>query len=233
MTPRRNRVDPWGDLHSEPERGMFTGNRGCLLGDDGELRRHHRGSLWIICLTSYRGWNHPLDSPRVWTPLFFLDDAVALAAGHRPCGLCRRNDYLAYQRGVSQGRANGDGANRDGAVDRPVLAGELNRRLQVERLRRPQRGGARHSRGPHLERARDRIVWSAQADSLPTGVVVIGENGEPHLVTERSLRPFSFGGWGQAIARPTGGLMSVLTPPTSVAALSAGYQAQLHDSAMS
>lgn len=223
MTPRRNRVDPWGDLHSVPDRGMFTGNRGCLLGDDRQLRRHHRGSLWITCLTSYRDWNHPLDSPRVWTPLFFLDDAVALAAGHRPCGLCRRVDYLAYQRGVSQG----------GAADQLVLAGELNRRLQGERLRRPQRGGVRRGRGPWLERARDRIVWSAQADSLPAGVVVIAGNSEPHLLTKRALQPFSFGGWGHAIARPTGGQLRVLTPPTSVAALSAGYQAQLHNSAMS
>lgn len=221
---------------------MFTGNRGCLLGDDGQLRRHHRGSLWIICLTSYRDWNHPLDSPRVWTPLFFLDDAVALAAGHRPCGLCRRDEYLAYQRGVSmralsQGEVVQEGASQAGVsqdrfADQLVLAGELNRRLQGERLRRRQRGEAGRGRGPWLERARDRMLWSAEADSLPAGVVVIGENGEPHLLTERALQPFSFGGWGQSIARPTGGQMLVLTPPTSVAALSAGYQAQLHDSAM-
>lgn len=94
---RRNRVDPWGDLNGNPGRGLFTGNRGCLVDERGEVVRHHVGDLWITCLLEYRGWRHPLNAPRRWTPLFFLDDAVALAAGHRPCGQCRRADYLSYQ----------------------------------------------------------------------------------------------------------------------------------------
>ena len=86
---RRNRVDPWGDLNAVPERGMFTGNRGCLVDDAGEVVRHHRGRLWITCVTEYKDWRFPLARPGKWTPLFFLDDAVALSAGHRPCALCR------------------------------------------------------------------------------------------------------------------------------------------------
>ena len=71
---RRNRVDPWGDLHAVSTRGLFTGNRGCLVDDDGAIVRHHRSTtLWITCRTSFRGWRHPLDAPHVWTPLFFLD----------------------------------------------------------------------------------------------------------------------------------------------------------------
>ena len=101
--PRRNRVDPWGDLHAVPERGLFTGNRGCLVDDRGRLARHHRGALWITCLLEYQGWSHPLERPGTWTPLFFLDDAVALAAGHRPCGLCRRQSYLDYRSAVAGG----------------------------------------------------------------------------------------------------------------------------------
>ena len=99
--PRRNRVDPWGDIHAVPARGLYTGNRGCLVDDTGQLLRHHNGSLWIICRTQFRDWKHPLAAPRTWTPLFFLDDAVALAAGHRPCGLCRRADYLAFRDAVT------------------------------------------------------------------------------------------------------------------------------------
>ena len=95
--PRRNRVDPWGDLHATSSRGAFTGNRGCLVDDERTLVRHHRGTLWIACVTEYGDWRHPLDAPHRWTPVFFLDDAVALAAGHRPCGLCRRDAYLAYR----------------------------------------------------------------------------------------------------------------------------------------
>ncbi|CAN5252894.1 hypothetical protein BH18ACT5_BH18ACT5_18950 [soil metagenome] len=100
-------------------RGAFTGNRGCLVDDQGEIVRHHRGTLWIICELQYRGWQHPLNAPRTWTPVFFLDDAVALAAGHRPCGLCRRSQYQSYQSALA------------GAPTAP----EVNRRLAGERGR--------------------------------------------------------------------------------------------------
>ncbi len=210
--PLRNRVDPWGDLHADPARGLFTGNRGCLVDDNGQLKRHHNGSLWIICRTEFRDWNHPLDAPRTWTPLFFLDDAVALAAGHRPCGLCRRADYLAFRDAVGQSVSSAE----------PVLAVELNRRLAKER----------HRRGRGLARGPDRILWTAELDSLPSGTVVVGpSNGQPQLVTDRHLQSFSFDGWGPPNQRPRGVSVEVLTPPTSVAALSTGFVAQLQDSA--
>jgi hypothetical protein len=83
---RRNRVDPWGDLHAVDARGLLTGNRGSLVDDAGHVVRHHRSStLWITCLTEFRGHRQPHDDPHRWTPIFFLDEAVALAAGHRPC----------------------------------------------------------------------------------------------------------------------------------------------------
>src|SRR5262249_25594942 len=95
---RCNRIDPWGDLHADPARGLFTGNPGPLVDDDRKIVRHHASStLWITCVLRFRDWRHPLDQPHIWTPLFFLDDAVALAAGHRPCAFCRRADYRAYR----------------------------------------------------------------------------------------------------------------------------------------
>lgn len=98
--PRRNRVDPFGDLHAVPERGLLTGNRGCLVNDDGQVVRHHRGRLWIACVPEFRGRRVGLARPGRWTPLFFLDDAVALAAGHRPCGECRHQAYRTYRDAV-------------------------------------------------------------------------------------------------------------------------------------
>ncbi len=92
--PRRNRVDPWGDLHATADRGLLTGNRGCLVDSDEQVVRHHAGRLWIACVLDLRGRRVGLARPGRWTPLFFLDDAVALAAGHRPCGFCRRDDHL-------------------------------------------------------------------------------------------------------------------------------------------
>jgi len=209
----QNRVDPWGDLHAVSDRGLFTGNRGCLVDDNGHLKRHHSGSLWITCRTEFRGWDHPLAAPRVWTPLFFLDDAVALAAGHRPCGLCRREDYLAYRSAVTTSTSS----------DHMVMATDLNRLLGEERLRR----------GPGLMRATDRILWTSELDKLPVGTVVVDPAaGVAQLLTENHLQGFTFGGWGQAIPRPHGVTVEVLTPPTSVGALSCGFVPQLHPTAI-
>jgi hypothetical protein len=209
--PRRNRVDPWGDLHAVTERGLFTGNRGCLVDDQGRIARHHRGDLWIICVPRFRDWRHPLDAPRTWTPIFFLDDAVALAAGHRPCGLCRRADYLAYREGVGR------------AADGPLPnATHLNRGLARERLRPTGRRG--------LERAPDRITWKARLEDLPDGTVILEQAGSPILVVEDRLMSFSFGGWVEPRPRHDG-TAKVLTPPTSVAALEHGFEPVLHPSA--
>lgn len=210
--PRRNRIDPWGDLHAVPARGLFTGNRGCLVDDSRRLTRHHKGSLWITCQLQFEDWLHPLDAPRVWTPLFFLDDAVALAAGHRPCGFCRTSDYLAYRDAVTLGTASRS----------PVLAVDINRRLAAER-HRPGRG---------LIRAQDRIISTSYLDALPIGTVVLDpKTRQPHLVLDRHLEPFTFDGWGPPLEKPPGTTVEVLTPPTSVAALQNGFNPRLHSSA--
>ncbi len=209
--PRRNRVDPWGDLHAVSGRGLFTGNRGCLVDDHENVVRHHGSSLWIICLTKFRDWCWPLARPRRWTPVFFLDEAVALAAGHRPCGLCRRDAYRAYRDAVSTAR---------GAAA-PLRAADLNRLLQAERLRR----------GRGIERRDDRRVWSLPFRDLPAGAVIIGADGIPRLVQQDRLLRFTFDGWTAPQRRPLTGHATVLTPPTSVAALREGYVPALHCSA--
>ena len=200
--PRRNRVDPFGDLYAVRQRGAFTGNRGCLVDDRGELVRHHRGNLWITCRTVFRGRRVGLARPGRWTPVFFLDDAVALAAGHRPCGECRHVDYLAYRDAVA------DGLGHD------VRAAELNGRLAAERF-----DGARRHR--EVSRAAERRLWSADADSLPDGAVVLLDR--PRLVRGPGLWAFDFGGWHDPVARPNDAV-TVLTPPTSVLALTHGFR---------
>jgi hypothetical protein len=90
----QNRVTPFGDLIADPARGMIYGNRGCLHDAAGRVRRHHATRRWIACRLEFRGWHRgPMMQPGRFTELFFLDDATALAAGHRPCALCRRADY--------------------------------------------------------------------------------------------------------------------------------------------
>jgi hypothetical protein len=94
--PERNRVTPYGEIVASPLRGSWMGNRGCLhRGHD--VVRPWNGKRWIICALEFKGWVAPKWAPGRWTALFFFDEAVALAAGHRPCALCRRADYRRYR----------------------------------------------------------------------------------------------------------------------------------------
>jgi hypothetical protein len=95
--PLQNRVTPLGDLIATPARGLVYGNRGCLHDDEGRIRRRWATRRWIACRLEYRGWHRePLLQPGRFTELFFLDEATAFAAGHRPCALCRREDYVRF-----------------------------------------------------------------------------------------------------------------------------------------
>ena len=210
---RQNRVDPFGDLHAVPQRMSFTGNRGCLVDEARTLTRHHNGSLWITCVTEFRGWRHPLDQPHRWTPLFFLDDAVALAAGHRPCAFCRPQAYHSYRDALTAALGR----------DQPIRAFEINALLNSERL----------DRGRGIARGSHRRLWSATLNDLPDGSIFVGEAGEARLIHRDCTLAFSFDGWQQSQRRPQGVTVEVITPPTSVAALQHGYEPVLHSSASS
>jgi hypothetical protein len=95
--PLQNRVTPFGDVIAHPARGLVYGNRGCLHDDAGRIRRHHNGRRWIACRLRFKDWHRSkLLQPGRFTELFFLDEATAFAAGHRPCALCRREDYMRF-----------------------------------------------------------------------------------------------------------------------------------------
>ena len=94
--PRQNRVTPAGDIIATPERGTFFGNRGVLHDDQGRIRRTWQLKRWLICVLEYKGRRRTVMTPGRYTELFFLDEATALAAGHRPCAECRRERYNAF-----------------------------------------------------------------------------------------------------------------------------------------
>ena len=105
--PLQNRVTPLGELIADPARGLVYGNRGCLHDVDGQVRRRWATKRWIACRLEFRGWRrHPLLQPGRFTELFFLDEATAFAAGHRPCALCRREDYNRFLELVGAGGAD-------------------------------------------------------------------------------------------------------------------------------
>jgi hypothetical protein len=195
--PMRNRVTPLGDIVAIELRGAWTGNRG-ILHVGHEIVRFHRSDLWITCALQFKDWRMSQWQPGRYTALFFHDEAVALAAGHRPCALCRRPAYDAYRAAWA-----GDGT--------APLAKEIDHRLHAERI----------IRGTHRRQLHSRS-WS----SLPTGIFVLVDD-EPALVTSEAVVPWTTAGYGQARRRPTRGMVDVITPPSSVAVLSAGYEPQI------
>lgn len=112
----RNRVTPLGDIVAIPLRGAWTGNRGCLHRGE-EIVRFHATDLWIVCELEFRGWHSELFRPGRFTWLFFHDEAVAFAAGHRPCALCRRDSYTTYRDALGG-----------------LSAAEINKQLHGERI---------------------------------------------------------------------------------------------------
>jgi hypothetical protein len=202
--PARNRVTPVGDIVALPLRGAWTGNRG-RLHDGHEIVRFHAGDLWIICALRFNDRWHEQWRPRHFTWLYFHDEAVAFAAGHRPCGECRHGDYLAYRAAWSEGL----GVELPGAK-------EMNRRLHGERIERGTHRRRRHS-----------LSWN----ELPDGAFVLTEGDRPALVLGGQLIDWDENGYGERRRRPRRGIATVITPPSTLAAIAAGYPVQIDASA--
>jgi len=195
--PRQNRVTPLGELVADPARGLVYGNRGCLHDASGRIRRRFAGKRWIACRLEFRGWKRePLLQPGRFTELFFLDEATAFAAGHRPCALCRREDY-----------------NRFSAIWREhhpgqVGADAIDAQLHSERVAPDTRGQLRHT---------------AEVDRLPDGAFVL-EGGVPQLVRGPRLLEWAPAGYIRRSRRPARPSVDVITPPSLVAVLQAGWR---------
>ncbi len=124
--PRQNRVNPFGEIIATQDRGMFMGNRGVLHDQEGRIQRAWQGKRWLVCVLEFRGRKPQVMSPGHYTELFFLDEATALAAGHRPCAECRRERFNAFR-----------DAWRLAEDSHPPTADEIDNRLHAERLTLP------------------------------------------------------------------------------------------------
>ncbi|UOT06311.1 hypothetical protein MPY17_11475 [Rhodococcus opacus] len=189
----RNRVSPRSEIVAIPLRGRFTGNRGCLHRGH-TVVRNHSGKRWIICVTDYPARTVAQWSEGHYTVLFFHDEAVALAAGHRPCALCRRERYNNFRAAWQSAHGGGQPG-----------ADEMDARLHAERLV-----------GSH-QRTHE-APWS----SLPDGAFALFDGG-PALVLGETVVSWSADGYGPPANRPAG-TATVLTPPPTVAVLAAGYR---------
>jgi hypothetical protein len=196
-TARQNRVTPLGELIADPARGLVYGNRGSLHDEHGRIRRRYDGKRWIACRLEFKGWQRQaLMQPGKFTELFFLDEATAFAAGHRPCALCRRDDYRAF---VDLWGDTYPGVRR---------ADDIDAQLHQERL--------------DPETRRHRVHRASFAD-LPDGAFVLHAD-EPHLVLGDRLRRWTAAGYTASVLRPSGTDAVLVTPPSLLPILRNGWE---------
>ena len=210
--PLQNRVTPAGDIIATSHRGLLMGNRGGAfhLPDRTLGSRRWASRQWIACVLAFKDRHRPaMMQPHRYTELFFLDEATALAAGHRPCFECRRRD--AEQFAMLWAHARGWPA--------PARAPEMDLVLQAERV-------GRHGQ---------KVTFMAQLGSLPVGSFIRLANAPEavgYLVQEDRLLAWSPAGYGKSTPLNRRRQVEVLTPRSVVAVLSAGYRPMLHPSAV-
>ena len=206
--PLQNRVTPFGELVAIPERGLMMGNRGVLHDERQRIQRPWRLQRWIACVLEFRGRKRAVMQPHSYTELFFLDEATAFAAGHRPCAECRNADYRRFREAWaawSRTPARGAGVERIDAV------------LHADRLE--GRGAAQHQR-----------VYQEEIGALPDGVFITLD-GQPWLLWRDRLLAWTPAGYTTRRAQPAAGRVTVLTPRALVATFRSGYRPAVHPSA--
>ena len=202
--PHQNRVIPFGELIATSARGTFMGNRsGVLHNDQRELTdRRWINNRWIICLLEFKGRERRIMKPNHYTELFFLDEATALAAGHRPCGECRREDFNRFKSAWVKG-------NPQYGFTEKIRIGEIDRILQEERVMRN----------------RNKVTYDDQLGNLPDGtfVTLLGKPEAACLIWKGELKVWSQVGYVDSSQYSSDLMVTVLTPESSVNALRAGY----------
>lgn len=206
--PRRNRVDPWGNLVETPARGAWMGNRGILHDGQGRIVAPWRHKAWITCELQFRGRHREVFGPGRYSELFFLDEATAFAAGHRPCAQCRRARYEEFKSCWC--------AVVDTTVPASALrAAAMDRRLHAERA---LRGGRK-------------VVFRLPFAQVPAGAF-IEQEGVAWLAWQGRLREWSPYGYRRTMPLPAAGqVATVLTPASVVRLFATGFVPQVHPSA--
>ena len=211
--PHQNRVTPFSTIEAVAARGTLMGNRGILHDGRGRLgAARWRHPHWVTCLLEFKSRWRPVMQPHAYTELFFLDEATAFAAGHRPCGECRRPDYLHFLDAW---------AKATGKPDRSSL-----RAVPIDEIMHDDRQVRRPGAG-----SREQRIWRAALADLPDGSFVkLPDDSHAWVVAGSRILRWSHHGYDEAKARRRAEV-EVLTPKVSVAAFRAGYRPKLHSSA--
>jgi len=207
--PKQNRVTPWSEIIATSARGTLMGNRGCLHDSQQQIRRLYQGKRWIICKLQFKNRWRAVMSPKLYTELFFLDEATALAAGHRPCAECSREQFDYFRILWAQ-------ANPRLAKSRKPAAPFIDNVLHRERI----------------AGADKKITYEAPLSQLPNGsFIALSSNAQCYLVFDGNLLAWSPDGYTQKLLRPNDLVVQVLTPKAVVRTLALGYRPAIHPSA--
>ncbi len=202
----QNRVTPQGDLIAVPERGDMFGNRGNLHNGERRIVRYSQGRRWLVCRLEFRGRHRNIMTPGAYTELFFLDEATALAAGHRPCAECRHSDYQDFR--------------RRWLATHPELSGRLPSADEIDAKLHEDR----------LLASSIQKTYQEEIALLPDGVFILRDQ-EPWLLWRSQLLHWTPGGYDKRRRRPTEGQVTVLTPRSTAGIIAAGYTPTVHSSA--
>ena len=204
----QNRVDPWGQLHAVSARGSMLGNRGRLHNEHRQIVSQWQRPAWVTCELEFNGRHRDVFGANTYSELFFLDEATALSAGHRPCATCRRERYDEFKSKWLVANSA-----RTAMPNSSII--EVDRVLHAERA---DRSGAK-------------VTFEAPLSSLPLGVFV-EINGEALLVWRQGLIRWSFAGYSAANVQPAPSTrVRVLTPNSIVRTLAVGFLPTVHPSA--
>lgn len=198
----QNRVDPQGKIIATKARGAWLGNRGQLHGSTKTILRPFKHKAWIICVLQFKDRHRQIMAPNLWTELFFLDEATAFAAGHRPCFECRRDAANQFKAAWLKG-------NPGYGFTMKTSIGKIDEIIHQERI------GADH----------DKVTFTAAAGDLPSGTFILIDN-KPYLLTNNCIHHWTPFGYDKSLPLPQGEV-TVLTPYSIVQAFRSGYQPQM------
>jgi hypothetical protein len=202
--PLQNRIDPFGNLIRTAARGAMMGNRGGVLHNAGrEIVRRYKSKRWITCVLEFRGRHRVVMSPNRYTELFFLDEAVAFAAGHRPCAECRRERYNAFREAW---RCQSKQSSTPFADD---MDSELHR-ARIDKMKK--------------------VTYQAELSSWPDGSFIQIE-ANAYLALGDGLLLWTPGGYARRAPRPRDSIVTVLTPEPIVGCFLHGYRPEIHETA--
>ena len=205
----QNRVTPFGEIVAVAARGTLMGNRGCLHDAERRIVTSSARVAWVTCRLEWKEIRRTIMAPKEYTELFFLDEATALAAGHRPCGDCRAERLVEFERAWAQG-----------VEGRPGEVARVQNIDPVMKLERAERNGAQRR-------------FTARAGGLPDGVMVQlpTEEGVARLKWRGQYLRWSPSGYSRARTVEEKTTVTVLTPACTVKVLAAGYVPEVHATA--